>query len=174
MASRDPGDMPTDARPTLAPQAAILRGNDYQHAIAWLWISRMLSDPARIASVSVEDPEGGAFDDVVVRRHFGPDLFIQAKSSNYGSAVIDGDWLLEADSPASQSCLQRFYSTFKKLEKTTDRFVLELWTNRGFDSKNPLLGKLRDLKHHRIDTPRMLDAGSRSRWAANGTAGLSI
>lgn len=164
--------MAVGARPALAAQAAILRGNDYQHAIAWLWISRMLSDPARIASVSVEDPEGGAFDDVVVRRHFGPDLYIQAKSSNYGSAVIDGDWLLEAESPASQSCLQRFYSTFRALEKTTDRFVLELWTNRGFDGKNPLLGKLRDLKHHRIDTPRMLDAGPRSkvgrerdRWA---------
>ena len=160
------------ARPALAPQAAILRGNDYQHAIAWLWISRMLSDPARIASVTVEDPEGGAFDDVVVRRHFGPDLYIQAKSSNYGSAVIDGDWLVEADSPASRSCLQRFYSTFRDLEKTTDRFVLELWTNRGFDGRNPLLGQLRDLKHHRIDTRRMLEAGPRSkvgrerdRWA---------
>ncbi|MCY4424248.1 MAG: tetratricopeptide repeat protein [Acidimicrobiaceae bacterium] len=164
--------MSANARRKLAPQAAILRGNDYQHAIAWLWVSRMLSDPARIVSVSVEDPEGGAFDDVVVRRHFGPDLYIQAKSSNYGSAIIDDDWLLEADSPASQSCLQRFYSTFRDLEKTSDQFVLELWTNRGFDSKNPLLGKLRDLKHHRIDTRRMLDAGPRSkvgrerdRWA---------
>ena len=132
----------------------------------------MLSDPARIASVSVEDPEGGAFDDVVVRRRFGPDLYIQAKSSNYGSAVIDGDWLLEADSPASRSCLQRFYSTFRDLEKTSDQFLLEFWTNRGFDGKNPLLGKLRDLKHHRIDTRRMLEAGPRSkvgrerdRWA---------
>ena len=164
--------MSADARPALAPQAAILRGNDYQHAIAWLWISRMLSDPARITSVTVEDPEGGAFDDVVVRRRFGPDLYIQAKSSNYGSAVIDGDWLIEADSPASQSCLQRFYSTFRDLEETTDQFLLELWTNRGFDGENPLLGKLRDLKHHRIDTPRMLEAGPRSkvgrerdRWA---------
>ena len=164
--------MSADARPTLAPQAAILRGNDYQHAIAWLWISRMLTDPDRIASVTVEDPEGGAFDDVVVRRRFGPDLYIQAKSSNYGSAVIDGDWLLEADSPTSRSCLQRFYSTFKDLRETTDQFVLEFWTNRGFDGKNPLLGKLRDLKHHRIDTRRMLEAGPRSkvgrerdRWA---------
>ena len=132
----------------------------------------MLSDPARIASVSVEDPEGGAFDDVVVRRRFGPSLYIQAKSSNYGSAVIDGDWLLEADSPASLSYLQRFYSTFKDLKETPDQFVLELWTNRGFDSENPLLGKLRDLKHDRITTRQMLEAGRRSmvgrerdRWA---------
>lgn len=132
----------------------------------------MLSDPARISSVTVEDPEGGAFDDVVVRRHCGPNLYIQAKSSNYGSAVIDGDWLLEADSPSSQSCLQRFYSTFRNLEKTTDQFLLELWTNRGFDGKNALLGELRDLKHHRIDTRQMLEAGPRSkvgrerdRWA---------
>ena len=109
---------------------------------------------------------------MVVRRRFGPDLYIQAKSSNYGSVVIDGDWLLEVDSPASRSCLQRFYSTFRDLEKTTDQFVLEFWTNRGFDGRNPLLGKLRDLKHDRIDTQRMLEAGRRSkvgrerdRWA---------
>ena len=164
--------MLADARRTLAPQAAILRGNDYQHAIAWLWISRMLRDPARIASVTVEDRAGGTFDDVVVRRHCGPDLYIQAKSSNYGSAVIDGDWLLEADSPASRSCLQRFYSTFKDLKETADQFLLELWTNRGFDGRNPLLGKLRDLKQDRIDTARMLEAGPRTdvgrerdRWA---------
>ena len=132
----------------------------------------MLSDPARIASVTVEDPDGGAFDDVVVRRRFGPDLYIQAKSSNYGSAVIDGDWLLEAGSPASRSYLQRFYSMFKDLKETPDQFVLELWTNRGFDSENPLLGKLRDLKHDRITTRQMLEAGRRSmvgrerdRWA---------
>ena len=164
--------MPPEARLTLAPQAAMLRGNDYQHAIAWLWICRMLSHPDRIASVAVEDPAGGAFDDVVVRRHFGPDLYIQAKSSNHGSSTIDRDWLLETGSPAARSYLQRFYSTFRDLEKTTDRFVLELWTNRGFDRQNPLLGELRDLKHDRIDTRRMLDAGPRTnvgcerdRWA---------
>ncbi len=154
--------MSADASLTLAPQAAILRGNDYQHAIAWLWICRMLSDPTRIESVTVEDPEGGAFDDVVVRRHYGPHLYIQAKSSNDGSKAIDSDWLREAASPASLSCLQRFYSTFKARQETGDEFVLEIWTNRGFDSKNPLLGKLRDLKHDRIDTRRMLDAGPRT------------
>ena len=169
---RDPRETSADARLTLASQAAILRGNDYQHAIAWLWICRMLSDPHRIESVTVEDPEGGAFDDVVVRRHFGPDLYIQAKSSNDGSKAIDSDWLLKAASPASRSCLQRFHSTFKALQETDDQFVLEFWTNRGFDSKNPLLGQLRDLKHDRIDTRRMLEAGPRSevgrerdRWA---------
>ena len=179
VASRDPRDMSADARPTLAPQAAILRGSDYQHVIAWLWVSRMLCQPDRIESVTVEDPSGGAFDDVVVRRHFGPDLYIQAKSSNYGSTVIDSDWLLEADSPASRSSLQRFYSTFRALQETADQFVLEFWTNRSFDGENPLLGKLRDLKHDRIDTPRMLEAGPRSkigrernRWAEHLEIGV--
>ena len=132
----------------------------------------MLSNPSQIESVMVEDPAGGAFDDVVVRKRHGPHLYIQAKSSNYGSALIDGDWLLEVETPASRSCLQRFYSTFRDLEKSSGQFVLEFWTNRGFDSENPLLGKLRDLKHHRIDTRQMLKAGPRSkvgrerdRWA---------
>lgn len=155
--------MPPETRLTLPSQAAILRGNDYQHAIAWLWICRMLSQPDRIASVTVEDPAGGSFDDVVVRRHNGPDLYIQAKSSNHGSAIIDNDWLLETDSPAATSRLQRFYTTFRDLARTCDAFVLEVWTNQGFDSTSPLLGKLRDLKHSRIDTRRMLAAGPRTK-----------
>ena len=164
--------MPSETRLTLPSQAAILRGNDYQHAIAWLWVCRMLSHPDRIASVTVEDPVGGAFDDVVVRRNFGSDLYIQAKSSNHGSAMIDRDWLLETDSSAARSRLQRFYSTFRDLAATDEPFLLEVWTNQGFDTTNPLLGSLRDLKHSRINTQRMLAATPRTqigkerdRWA---------
>ncbi len=150
----------------LSPTAAILRGFDYQHAIAWLWICRMLSSPDQIASVTVEDPTGGAFNDVVVRRHRGgPDLYIQAKSSNYGDVKIDQDWLLGSKGPEGKSPLQHFYNTFRDLSTRSDmsRVLLELQTVRGFDSQNPLLGELRDQKHSRIDTLRMLKAGPRSK-----------
>ncbi len=145
----------------LSPQAATVRGADYHHAVAWLWACRMLQAPETILSVSVEDAEGGAFDDVVVRRAGGGDIYIQAKSSNYGDKIIDGDWLLTA-APGGKSPLRRFYETYFRLSETGERFRLELWTNRGFDHANPLLGRLLDRKHDKIATSRMLAAGARS------------
>ena len=64
---------------SLSRRAAAVRGDDFQHAVAWLWVCRMLSTAEEILSVTVEDAEGGAFDDVVVRRRVGGNVFIQAK-----------------------------------------------------------------------------------------------
>ena len=147
---------------SLSRRAAAVRGDDYHHAVAWLWVCRMLQAPEMIQSVSVEDAEGGAFDDVVVRRSVGGDFYIQAKSSNYGDKIIDGDWLLTAAAPGGKSPLRRFHETYLRLSETGERLTLELRTNRGFDHANPLLGGLLDQKHDKIATDRMLAAGSRS------------
>ena len=145
-------------RSSLSPQAAILRGGDYQHAVGWMWVCRMLRAPDRIASVSFEDPDSGAFDDVVVRRRREPHLYIQAKSSNFGGKPVNSEWLLEGKTTTRTSPLQRFYSTFQQLVQAGERFELELATNRAFDPSDPLLGPLQDRKHGRIDTRQMLDA----------------
>ena len=79
---------------TLPSQAALLRGSNYHLAIGWLWACKMLHGPERILTVSVEDAAGGAFDDIVVRRTVGRDLYIQSKSSNYAEVIIDREWLL--------------------------------------------------------------------------------
>lgn len=159
---------------TLPARAAPLRGDDYQHAIGWLWACRMLEGAAEIASVSVEDAGSKAFDDVVVRRIRGADIYIQAKSSNYGNKIVDTDWLLTPDAPTGRSPLQHFHDTYVKLTAEDGDFSLELWTNRGFDHTNPLLGGLRDQKHDKIDTSQMLAKGPRSAvgkerrlWAAH-------
>ena len=147
---------------SLSRRAAAVRGDDFHHAVAWLWVCRMLHAPETILTVSVEDAEGGAFDDVVVRRRVGGNVFIQAKSSNYGNKIIDGDWLLTAAAPGGKSPLRRFYDTYLRLSESGERFTLELWTNRGFDHVNPLLGGLLDQKHDKIATDQMLAAGTRS------------
>jgi hypothetical protein len=51
---------------SLAPRAAAIRGDGYQHAIGWYWACQALDDPG-IVFVSIEDAAGGYFDDVVVR-----------------------------------------------------------------------------------------------------------
>ena len=78
----------------------------------------MFQAPETILSVSVEDAEGGAFDDVVVRRAGGGDIYIQAKSSNYGDKIINRDWLLTAAAPGGKSPLRRFYDTYLRLSET--------------------------------------------------------
>ena len=148
---------------SLPSQAAPLRGSNYHFAIGWLWACQMLCDPARFLTVSVEDAAGGAFDDVVVRRRVDRDLYLQSKSSNYGDVVVDSEWLLTSTSAEGSSPLQRFYGTFGGLVAAGGAFSLELWTNRGFDHEDPLLGSLLDGRHHRINTQQMLGAGPRSR-----------
>lgn len=154
---------------TLPARAAAIRGDDYQHAIGWYWTCRMLHDPS-IDSVTIEHPSGGYFDDVVVRRHQGHDTYIQAKSSNYGNVVVDRAWLLGAATPKGRSPLQHFFATYLALNETGRQFSLELWTNRGFDNANPLLGKLLDQKSDRIDVDKMLQSGGKSDIAAERQA----
>lgn len=147
---------------SLSARAASIRGDDYQHAIAWYWACEMLRDPD-IISVSVEDPAGGAFDDVVILRHTGVNTYIQAKSSNYGDKTVNQEWLFAAKGDAGKSPLQRFYETYVELSAVDKPFVLEVWTNRSFEEDNPLLGKLLDQATDTISVKQMLDATARSK-----------
>ncbi|MCY3807449.1 MAG: hypothetical protein OXG91_13340 [bacterium] len=161
---------------TLPARAAPIRGDDYQHVVGWLWACEMLSNSA-IASVAVEDAEGGAFDDVVVRRRVGGDIYIQAKSSNYAAQIVDRQMLLTAARPNGKSPLQHFYDTYCSRSSTDRQFSLEFLTHKGFDHDNPLLD-LRDLRNDRIAVDQMLEQGpgskvglERDAWA--GHLGIS-
>ena len=145
---------------SLPPRAAAIRGDDYQHVIGWYWCCKMLDDPD-IETIGIEDKVGGSFDDIVVRRRQNDNTYIQAKSSNYGDIIVDSRWLF-THAPNGKSPLQHFYGTFASLINEESDFTLELWTNRGFDHKNPLLGKLLDQKSKTIDTYKMLTASERS------------
>ena len=145
---------------SLPSRAASIRGDDYQHVIGWYWCCKMLNDPD-IETIGIEDKASGSFDDIVVRRRQNANTYIQAKSSNYGNTIIDSRWLFD-HSPNGKSRLQHFYNTFAKLHNAENDFRLELWTNRGFDHKNPLLGELLDQKSQRIDTDRMKIASEQS------------
>ena len=147
----------------LSPMSSLVRGIDYQAAVGWLWACRMLQESETISSVCAEDSAGGAFDDVVVRRDAREDIYIQAKTSNYGAKVVDGAWLLAPPAKGGRSPLQRFYDTYISLSAKGGQFSLELWTSRGFDHQNPLLGDLLDKKRDKISTLQMLESGSRSK-----------
>jgi hypothetical protein len=114
-----------------------------------------------IETVAIEDPAGGHFDDVVIRRRREASTYIQVKSSNYGNTIIDTAWLTTPASKNGRSPLQHFHDTYLDLA-SAGPFSLELWTNRGFDHDNPVLGKLLDQKADKVDVDQMLCAGPRS------------
>ena len=153
----------------LRPRAAAIRGDDYQHAVGWYWACEMLADPD-IDSVTIEDASAGSFDDVVVRRRSGTTRYIQVKSSNYGNVVVDQEWLLTPATAKGRSPLQHFHHTYLALRSEGGPFTLELWTNRGFDHTNPLLGELLDQKHDRIDTAALKGRSPTSRIGAERDA----
>ncbi|WP_327640857.1 SAVED domain-containing protein [Kribbella sp. NBC_00482] len=156
---------------TLPARAAALRGDDYQHAIGWRWVCEALDDPD-VESVSIEDREGGAFDDVVVRRRTKPTIYWQVKSSNYGDTIVNEDWLFTKKTAKGSSPLQHFYATWRTLRSAAGSFELALVANRGFDASHPILGAARSLYDGRLQIDSIRLAGSRSklgkarvRWA---------
>ncbi|MFC0623254.1 SAVED domain-containing protein [Kribbella deserti] len=156
---------------TLPARAAALRGDDYQHAIGWRWVCEALDDPD-IESVSIEDREGGAFDDVVVRRCTQPNVYWQVKSSNYGDTMVTEDWLVTIKTNKGSSPLQHFYTTWCTFRRAAQSFELALVANRGFDGGHPILGAARSLYDGRLRTDAIRSAGTRSklgkardRWA---------
>jgi hypothetical protein len=146
---------------TLAPRAAAVRGDDYQHAIGWYYACCALNDED-IASVTIEDKSGGSFDDVVVRHRAGPDKYIQAKSSTSNGVVVDEKWLTTVPTKNGKSPLQHFFATWQSLQEAGEPFEIHLVTHRGYDANHGLLGKPLDHKSNRISVETVAAASDGS------------
>ena len=152
----------TPVVPRLPARAAAVRGDNYQYAVAWEYACRALNDPG-IDTISVEDADGGQFDDVAVRRNDGqPDEYFQVKSSNSGDKAITDEWLTTSVGKKGRSPLQHFHRTWADLTALGRPFQLTLLTNRGFDHDHPILGDLRDNYDSRIRVHDLRAAGPRS------------
>lgn len=158
---------------TKPARGAVLRGDDYQHIIGLFHACRVLTDP-ELESVSIEDANGGAFDDVVVRAAASsgrPHEYIQVKSGVYLESVIDQDWLVKVRTEKGKSPLQHFYSTWVEVTSKGEPFVLQLISNKNYDH-NDLILKLIDLRTNKIGyeklealTPRSKGGKQLSSWA---------
>lgn len=184
---------------TLPARAAAVRGDDYQYVFGLCCAGRLLVEP-QFESVSIEDSDGGAFDDVVLRatptsgwRH----EYNQLKSGNYRETIIDTKWLLTSKSTNGRSPLQHFHSTWTALVAAGKPFVLRLVSNKNFDHNDPLLGRidqiseqipveyLRSLRqrsksgkslgswaaHLGVDVDQIIEFLADVEWVAGGTEG---
>jgi hypothetical protein len=117
--------------------AARLAGDDYQHLLAWERILRLLMPRHRVESVTVEDPDAGAVDDVTSRHEAGAaeaDEFLQVKyhvdhRSEYSTAVM-----LEKKTAGATSLLQKFYRSWRMLSGTGRVVELRLISNWTWDA----------------------------------------
>ncbi|MFI7529701.1 SAVED domain-containing protein [Nocardia salmonicida] len=124
--------------------------------------------------MSIEDANGGAFDDIVVRSTATsgrPHLYVQVKSGVDRGAVIDADWLVTARTPTGKSPLQHFHRTWVDVTAKGEPFVLRLLSNKNYDHNDPVL-KLIDnltdkLARTKLDalTPRSKGGIQLSAWA---------
>ena len=145
----------------LPARAAAIRGDNLQHAVGLYTVLEALDDEHAI-SVSIEDADGGAFDDVVLRRdHELPGTWRQVKSSNYGGEAIDNEWLLTAKSMKGSSPLQAFHQTWRDFDSLDDLFDLELVTNRNFDHGSAVFKLALDKKSDRLDPAKLQDGLTR-------------
>ncbi len=166
----------------LPPRAAAIRGDDYQHVVGAYYACHLLTDPD-ILSVSVEDADGGAFDDVVVRMRAGsavPHQYLQVKSSNYNNRIVDEDWLLRATTATGKSPLQHFHTTWARLRATGEPFQLTLLSNRNFSDTDALL-TLIDRTTDTIPTAALTGASPSSKvgkalkqWASHLGVGVDV
>ena len=132
---------------TLPARAASIRGDDYQHVIGLYNAGRILTDP-ELESVSIEDADGGAFDDAVVRATASSGRaheYNQVKSGVYRETVIDNDWLVKTRTVRSKSPLQHFHRTWVDVTAKGEPFILRLVSNKNFDHNDPILGLIDNL-----------------------------
>ena len=158
-----------------AAHAAVVLGDDLHYSSAWQLAVGALDDPD-VASISVEDPEGGAYDDITVRRHSRPPEHYQVKNSNTSKTVLDQTWLTTAEKKNSKSPIRRFADTWRELTSSGDTGPLILVTTRSVDGNDPMLAT-RDTSTGLLDAAKIAAAGSRSKlgiardaWAKDAEA----
>lgn len=62
-----------------SPSAARIAGDYFQHLVAWNESLEALRSHGDLTAVTVEHPDAGNVDDVVVQRRKGPSLYTQVK-----------------------------------------------------------------------------------------------
>lgn len=144
-------------------RAAAIRGDDYQHIVG-LYYALKVAVEREYESVSIEDADGGAFDDVVVRSAAAsqlPTKYIQVKTGMYNNIVIDGDWLTKTTTQRGRSPLQHFYNTWSERIADDVPFELEMFSNKNYDHNDQVLKHI-DQYSRRIPAAKLDRLTSRS------------
>lgn len=148
-----------------SPSAARLAGDYFQHLVAWNEALEALRSPA-VTAVTVEHPDAGNVDDVVVHRGVGPSLYTQVKHAVDASTPVGHRWLMSTrtSNPTSSSVLQKFHRSWLDLTTRHNHPELRLVTDREIDPNDAVMRGLDrvtellvpDISHRRAAEGRAL------------------
>ena len=147
--------------------ASRIAGDYYQHLVAWNETLEALRPGNDVLTITVEHPDAGNVDDIVVHRRTGPSTFIQVKHTVDARTPVGSKWLLETRTSNSKtlSILRKFYNSWTDLSQTYEHLELRLITDREIDHSDPIMSKIDrttellvpDIRHNRA-------ASGRAQW----------
>lgn len=146
--------------------AARIAGDYFQHLVAWNESLEALRSHGDMAAVTVEHPDAGNVDDVVVQRRTGPSLYTQVKHAVDATTPVGQRWLMtpRTPNPASSSVLQKFHRSWCDLTTRDQHPELRLITDREIDPNDVVMNRLDrvtellvpDIQHRRAAEGRAL------------------
>ncbi len=127
-----------------ARTASQISGYYYQHLVAWNEALNALRPSSGAIGVTVEHPEAGNVDDIVIHRRDGPDSFIQVKHAVDATTPVGHKWLTakRTKSMTSLSLLQKLHRSWHDLAEQGDRPELRLVTDRDIDPNDPVMSRI--------------------------------
>lgn len=134
-----------DPVPSRPAGAARLAGDEYQHLVSWNEALLALRPGSGVSYVTVEAPDVGNLDDIVVEHDDGSTVYTQVKHAVDAQTPVGAGYLLAPGSGqterAQRSLLQRFRDSWQELQPTGP-MSMQLVTDREIDPTDALLAHL--------------------------------
>jgi len=122
-----------------------IAGDDYQHLVTWNEVLRGLQPESYVTHITVEAPDAGNLDDIVIEHGQNTATYIQVKHTVDARTPVGSAYLLQAGSgtskKAKRSLLARFRDTDDELRARGD-VEMQLVTDREADPSDPLLSRI--------------------------------
>ena len=118
--------------------AVRIAGDDYQHLVAWNEALEALRPDNDVVSVTVEQPDAGNVDDVVLRRRARPHRYIQVKHAVDATTPVGHQWMTDRAKPTASSLMEKFHRSWLHLTADTGPAELVLVTDREIDTHDPV------------------------------------
>ena len=148
--------------------AVRIAGDDYQHLVAWNEALEALRPDSNVTSITVEQPDAGNVDDVVLRRGAGSNRYIQVKHAVDATSPVGHKWLTSRATPRASSLLEKFYRSWRVLSKGAQQPELVLVTDRDIDPCDPAMSRLDRTTGLLVPSIRHNNAAqAREGWAAH-------
>jgi SMODS-associated and fused to various effectors sensor domain len=124
--------------PRRSPSGVRLAGDEYQHIVTWNEALNAARPGSDVASLTVEAPDAGNLDDIVIERRAAPHTYIQVKHAVDATTPVGSGWLT-ATPGGRRSLLGRFHNSWLTLLESGREPDMQLVTDREIDPTDPLM-----------------------------------